>query len=51
LLWSPDITTDQEGNTKIEFYTSDRAGKYMVLLQGMSADGDCVSAQTFFEVK
>ena len=51
LLWSPDITTDQDGKTKIEFYTSDRPGKYMVLLQGMSANGDCVSAQTVFEVK
>jgi hypothetical protein len=51
LLWSPDITTDQDGKTIVQFYTSDRPGKYMVLLQGMSANGDCVSAQTVFEVK
>jgi hypothetical protein len=51
LLWSPDITTDQEGKAMIQFYTSDRPGKYMVVLQGMSAGGGFVSAHTFFEVK
>jgi hypothetical protein len=51
LLWSPDITTDQDGKTLIQFYTSDRTGKYMVVLQGMSANGNFVSAHTFFEVK
>jgi hypothetical protein len=51
LLWSPDITTDREGETKIQFYTSDRPGTYIVILQGMSADGDFVSAHTFFDVR
>lgn len=51
LLWSPDITTDQDGEAKIQFYTSDSPGKYIVLLQGMSANGNFVSAHTFFEVK
>lgn len=51
LLWSPDITTDHDGKALIQFFTSDRPGKYMVVLQGMSANGDCVSAHTFFEVK
>jgi hypothetical protein len=51
LLWSPDITTDQEGKAMIQFYTSDRPGKYMVVVQGMSAGGNFVSAHTFFEVK
>ena len=51
LLWSPDITTDQEGKAMIQFYTSDRPGKYMVVLQGMSSGGGFVSAHTFFEVK
>ena len=51
LLWLPDVTTDREGKTMIELYTSDQPGKYMVVLQGMSAHGDFVSAHTFFEVK
>ncbi|MDP9229383.1 MAG: hypothetical protein M3O67_01775, partial [Bacteroidota bacterium] len=51
LLWSPDITTGPDGKTMIQFYTSDRPGKYMVVLQGMSANGDLVSTHTIFEVK
>jgi hypothetical protein len=51
LLWSPDIITDRDGKTMIQFYTSDRPGKYIVVLQGMSAGGNFVSAHTFFEVK
>lgn len=51
LLWSPDIITDQDGKAMIQFYTSDRPGKYMVVLQGMSANGNFVSAHSFFEVK
>jgi len=51
LLWLPDINIDEEGETKIRFYTSDRPGKYMVILQGMNADGDFVSANAFFDVK
>jgi hypothetical protein len=51
LLWSPDITTDPDGKTMIHFYTSDKGGKYIVVLQGMSANGNFVSAHSFFEVK
>jgi hypothetical protein len=50
LLWSPDIISE-EGETRIQFCTSDRPGRYMVILQGMSTDGDLVSARTFFDVK
>ena len=51
LLWSPDITTGADGKAIIPFYTSDRSGKYMVIVNGMNANGDFVSSHTIFDVK
>ena len=51
LLWLPDITTDGEGKALIQLYTSDRKGKYIVVVQGMNENGDFVSAMKTFEVK
>jgi hypothetical protein len=51
LYWSPDISTDKEGKAMIRFYTSDRPGKYMVVLQGMNDNGDFIATHTTFEVK
>jgi hypothetical protein len=39
LFWSPDIKTGDSGKSKISFYTSDLAGSYIAILQGISADG------------
>ena len=51
LLWSPDINTDAEGKASLQFYSSDRAGKYIVVLQGINKNGDPVSAFTIFLVE
>ncbi|HJS55748.1 MAG TPA: hypothetical protein VJ765_14435, partial [Chitinophagaceae bacterium] len=51
LIWSPDINIDREGKALIQLYTSDRKGKYIVVVQGMNEHGDFVSAITSFEVK
>lgn len=51
LLWLPDITTDKNGKASIQFYTADRKGKYMIVVQGMNENGDFVSAMKPFEVK
>jgi hypothetical protein len=51
LYWSPEVKTDANGKAEINFYTSDRKGKYIVVFQGINADGK-VGAQFFsFEVK
>ncbi|MBK5272747.1 MAG: hypothetical protein JJE22_17240, partial [Bacteroidia bacterium] len=51
LYWSPDVKTNAQGKTEINFYTSDKKGKYVVVLQGMNAEGK-VGEQVFsFEVK
>jgi hypothetical protein len=51
LYWSPDIQTDAQGKVEINFYTSDLKGKYIVVLQGMNADGRAGKESLLFEVK
>lgn len=50
LYWAPDINTDAEGKANISFYTSDKPGKYAVVLQGLTADGQAGSYNSTFEV-
>lgn len=51
LYWAPDITTGTDGKAKLQFYSSDRSGKYMVVVQGVNEQGEFISATTTFEVK
>jgi hypothetical protein len=51
LYWSPDISTEKDGQCKQEFYTSDQAGKYLVVVQGISPNGLPGSTTFTFEVK
>jgi len=50
LHWAPDVATDAQGKSQISFYTSDQAGHYRVIVQGMTKSG-LVGSKTFsFEV-
>ncbi|MEO5562090.1 MAG: hypothetical protein ABIR18_01620 [Chitinophagaceae bacterium] len=51
LLWSPDVHTNADGKTTLQFYSSDLKGKYTVVVQGMSEKGTFVSGTSTFEVK
>jgi hypothetical protein len=51
LHWAPNITTGQNGTETTSFYTSDVKGKFVVILQGISAEGQPCKAITEFEVK
>jgi len=51
LLWNPTLSTDLQGNQKVSFYNSDIAGKYLVVIQGLSQNGVPGFSQTYFEVK
>ena len=51
LYWSPDIQSDAHGKAEISFYTSDLKGKYIGIIQGISADGKIGENSFFFEVK
>jgi len=39
LYWGHDLQTDDQGNTKIRFYNSDKTKRYRIVVQGMDANG------------
>ncbi|MFC0519024.1 hypothetical protein ACFFGT_32730 [Mucilaginibacter angelicae] len=51
LYWAPDINTSVAGKTQMSFYTSDQTGKYIGVVQGITAQGDAASQYFSFEVK
>lgn len=50
LYWSPDIKSDENGQAQISFYTSDKTGKYAVVIQGINSNGLAGSKTVFFNV-
>ena len=50
LYWSPDIKTNKDGSRQVRFYTSDNPGKYVLFIQGTTADGKCGSQLIKFDV-
>ncbi len=50
VYWEPIIETDEDGEAKIEFYTSDYLGTYHINIQGLTKEGAPVSYQTSFVV-
>ncbi len=51
LYWAHDIMPDANGEQHIRFYTSDKKGNYVAIIQGLTADGQCGSNMIRFEVK
>ncbi|GAB3722413.1 hypothetical protein [Spirosoma lituiforme] len=51
LYWNPDLKTDAQGKGRVQFYTSDQAGTYIVDVNGLTADGQAGSQRVLFEVK
>ena len=51
LYWSPDIKTDEKGSKQFSFYTSDRPGRYAVVVQGINSNGVAGSKIIYFTVK
>ncbi|WP_259068536.1 MG2 domain-containing protein [Mucilaginibacter sp. X4EP1] len=49
LYWTPTVTG--QGNGTVSFYTSDLQGKYIGVIQGITANGDAASQYFTFEVK
>ncbi len=50
LYWAPDIKTNAKGKKDIDFFSSDLAGKYAMILQGITADGKTGSTVQFIEI-
>ncbi len=51
LYWSPEIKTGSSGREQASFYTSDQAGRYAVMIQGITPDGKAGSQLIVFDVK
>lgn len=39
LYWNPNVITDREGKARVNFFTSDSPGSYLILLQGTDLKG------------
>jgi hypothetical protein len=51
LYWNPQVTTNEKGNKKIEFYTSDIPGHYTIVVEGITKDGIPGFSTSSFKVK
>ena len=50
LYWAPYITTGLKGKNNLSFYTSDKTGQYIGIIQGLTATGEAGSSSFTFSV-
>lgn len=51
IYWNADVKLNGSGSTTLPFYTSDMKGKFLVVVKGLSEDGQPLSSSTSFEVR
>ncbi|HEX3386308.1 MAG TPA: hypothetical protein VHS53_14005, partial [Mucilaginibacter sp.] len=51
LYWNPDVNTNSAGKANLSFYTSDKPGQYIGVIEGITADGQSGNGIFTFEVK
>lgn len=51
LYWNPDMNTNADGKSSTNFYTGDKPGKYIGVIEGISANGETGTGYFSFEVK
>ena len=51
LYWAPFVKSSSQGNTQFSFYTGDQPGKYIGIIQGLTADGTAGGHVFNFDVK
>ena len=51
LYWNPEISLTATGGKAVEFYTGDQTGRYLVVVQGLAANGHSGSRSVVLEVK
>lgn len=49
--WSPNITTDENGESKIEFYNADTTGDMLIVVEAIATDGKMGYFQTTYNVE
>ena len=50
LYWNPSVTLDKDGKTQLEFYSSDKVGRYEINFQGMNKEGKVASGRSYIFV-
>lgn len=51
LYWNPDVKTQNDGKINLSFFTGDKPGHYIGIVEGISANGEAGSQQFNFDVK
>ncbi|MBE9511403.1 MAG: hypothetical protein IMY71_11030 [Bacteroidetes bacterium] len=51
LFWTPNIKMDRGEKNSFDFYTSDNQGEYVVVVHGITANGEILEGQCNFVVK
>ena len=51
LYWNSKADTGPQGQNKLTFYTGDKYGRYMVIIEGIAPNGEAGSRSFLFEVK
>lgn len=50
LYWAPYVTTDTKGKNSLSFYTSDKTGQFLGVIQGLTANGEAGCSSFTFQV-
>ena len=51
LLWQTGIIKDKDDKTDIQFYTSDQRGRFLIVMEGITAAGEIFNASTTITVE
>ncbi len=51
LFWEPEAHSTRQGNTEVEFFTSDESTEYKIIVEGITPDGKTGYATATFVVK
>ena len=51
LYWNPSLKPDKDGKVRIEFWTSDNVAEYIVNIQGITGNGELISAKKLIKVQ
>ncbi|WP_426667908.1 hypothetical protein ACPPVU_17845 [Mucilaginibacter sp. McL0603] len=51
LYWNPKADTDPQGQNKLSFFTGDKPGHYIGIIEGIAQNGEAGSQYFYFEVK
>lgn len=51
LYWNPKADTDNQGNKSILFYTGDKQGRFVGIVEGMTKNGAAGSKLFYFDIK